>query len=42
MERLLYWMLFVVSLILAAWLPARSVFPQLSAQIVQMLSTIRI
>ena len=41
MERLLYWM-FVVSLILAAWLPARSVFPQLSTRIVQMLSTIRI
>ena len=42
MEWLLYGMLFVVSLILAAWLPARSVFPRLSAQIVQMLSTIRI
>jgi hypothetical protein len=40
MERLSYWALFVVGLVLAAWLPAKIVFPQLSAQILQLLSTL--
>ena len=40
MERLWYWALFVVGIILAAWLPAKSVYPQLSAQILQLLSTV--
>jgi len=40
MERLSYWTLFVVGMVLAAWLPAQSAFPQLSAQILQMLSTL--
>ena len=42
LERLLYWTLFVVGLVLAAWLPAKNVFPQLSAQIMQVLATFRI
>lgn len=42
MERLLYWTLFVAGLVLAAWLPAKSMFPQPSAQIMQVLSTFRI
>ena len=39
MERLSYWALFVAGLVLAAWLPVKSAFPQLSAQILQLLST---
>ena len=42
MERVLYWTLFVAGIVIAAWVPANSVYPQLSAQIVQMWSTIRI
>ena len=40
MERLWYWTLFVAGLVLAAWLPARSAFPQLSVQILHLLSTV--
>ena len=40
MERLSYWTLFVVGLVLAAWLPAKTAFPHLSAQILQLLSTV--
>jgi hypothetical protein len=29
MERLLYWILFVIGLVLAAWLPAASAYPEL-------------
>jgi hypothetical protein len=39
MERVWYWTLFVAGLVLAAWLPAKSAFPQLSAQILQLLAT---
>jgi hypothetical protein len=35
MERLLFWVLFVVSVVLAAWLPVTSAYPQLEMQIVQ-------
>lgn len=42
LERLLYWTLFVAGLVLAAWLPAKKVFSQLGAQIMQVLSTFRI
>ncbi len=40
MERLSFWTLFVAGLVLAAWLPAKSAFPRLSAQILQLLSTV--
>ena len=40
MERLSYWTLFVAGMVLAAWLPAKTAFPQLSAQILQLLSAL--
>jgi hypothetical protein len=29
MERFFYWMLFIVGMVLAAWLPATSAYPEL-------------
>jgi hypothetical protein len=37
MERLLYWVLFVVGMVLAAWLPAKSAFPELGGQVAHIL-----
>jgi uncharacterized membrane protein YesL len=37
MERLLYWTLFVAGVVLAAWLPATSAYPDLSRQVAHML-----
>ena len=32
MERLLFWLVFVLSVALAAWLPVTSAYPQLESQ----------
>ena len=37
MERLLYWTLFIVGIVLAAWLPAKSAFPKLGTQVAHIL-----
>lgn len=37
MERLLYWTLFVAGMILAAWLPITSAYPELGRQVAQRL-----
>ena len=37
MERLLYWTLFVTGLVLAAWLPAQSAYPELGRQVAHLL-----
>ena len=42
MERLLYWSLFAVSVVLAAWLPVHSAYPQLETQIAQLLFSVRL
>ncbi len=33
MERLLFWALFIAGMGLAAWLPVKSAFPELGAQV---------
>ena len=42
MERLLYWSLFALGVVLAAWLPVTSEFPQLEARLVQLLTVTRL
>ena len=37
MERLLYWTLFVAGMVLAAWLPVTSAYPELGRQVAQSL-----
>ena len=37
MERLLYWTLFVAGVVLAAWLPVTSAYPELGRQVAQIL-----
>ncbi len=37
MERFLYWALFVTGLVLAAWLPAQSAYPELGRQVAHLL-----
>ena len=37
MERLLYWTLFVAGVVLAAWLPAKSAYPDLGRQVAHIL-----
>lgn len=39
MERLLFWTLFIAGLVLVAWLPVKSAYPQLGAQVMQLLPT---
>jgi len=42
MERLAYWTLFVASVVLAAWLPVQSAYPQLETKIAQLLTSVRL
>jgi hypothetical protein len=42
MERLLYWTLFAVSVVLAAWLPVNSAYPQWETRIAQLLTGVRL
>jgi len=37
MEKLLYWTLFVAGLVLAAWLPAKSAYPELGTRVAHFL-----
>ena len=37
MERVLYWTLFVAGIVLAAWLPAQSAYPELGRQVAHFL-----
>ena len=37
MERLLYWTLFVAGMVLAAWLPVTSAYPELGRQVAHIL-----
>ena len=37
MERLLYWTLFVAGVVLAAWLPAKSIYPDFGRQVAHIL-----
>jgi hypothetical protein len=37
MERLLYWTLFIAGIVLAAWLPAKTAFPELGNQVAHIL-----
>ena len=37
MERLLYWTLFIAGMVLAAWLPAQSAYPELGKQVAHVL-----
>ena len=42
MERLLYWTMFVIAMVLAAWLPMTSAFPQLEARLVHFIAVTRL
>ena len=37
MERVLYWTLFVAGVVLAAWLPVTSAYPELGRQVADLL-----
>ena len=37
MERLLFWLLFVAGVVLAAWLPATSAYPDLGHKVAHVL-----
>jgi hypothetical protein len=37
MERLLYWALFIAGMVLAAWLPVKTAYPELGHQVAHML-----
>lgn len=42
MERLLYWLLFVLTVVLAAWVPVTSAYPQLETQMAHWRAHVRL